>query len=98
VFMNKQTIISSIKAEKPYLEKHFGVKEIALFGSYSRDEQTENSDIDIFVSINKPSYRLLMGLYAYLEKKLNAKIDILRKGPNISERFLKQIHKDLIYV
>jgi len=39
-----------------------------------------------------------MGLYAYLEKKLNAKIDILRKGPHISERFLKQIHKDLIYV
>jgi len=51
VFMNKQTIISSIKAEMPYLEKHFGVEEIALFGSYSRGEQTENSDIDIFVSI-----------------------------------------------
>jgi hypothetical protein len=96
--MNKQAIISSIKAEMPYLEKHFGVEEIALFGSYSRGEQTENSDIDIFVSINKPSYRLLMGLYAYLEKKLNAKIDILRKGPHISERFLNQIRKDLIYV
>jgi len=51
VFMNKQTIISSIKAEMPYLEKHFGVEEIALFGSYSRGEQTENSDIDILVTI-----------------------------------------------
>jgi len=49
--MNKQTIISSIKAEMPYLEKHFGVEEIALFGSYSRGEQTENSDIDILVTI-----------------------------------------------
>ena len=39
-----------------------------------------------------------MGLYNYLEKKLNAKIDILRKGPHISERFLNQIRKDLIYV
>lgn len=98
MFMDKQTIISSIKAEKPYLKKHFGVEEIALFGSYSRDEQSDASDIDIFVSIKKPSYRLLMGLYAYLEKKLNAKIDIIRKGPHISERFLNQIHKDLIYV
>lgn len=51
MFMNKQTIISSIKAEMPYLEKHFGVEEIALFGSYSRGEQTENSDIDILVTI-----------------------------------------------
>jgi predicted nucleotidyltransferase len=92
--MNKQTIIESIKAEKPY----FGVEEIALFGSYARGEEKADSDVDILVRINKPSYNLLMGLYAYLEKKLNTKIDITRKGPHISERFLTQINKDLIYV
>lgn len=96
--MNKQTIIATIKAEKPFLQEHFGVEEIALFGSYSRGEETIDSDVDILVSIKKPSYSLLMGLYAYLEKKLNTKIDILRKGPHVSERFLKHINKDLIYV
>jgi predicted nucleotidyltransferase len=96
--MNKQTIIESIKAEKPYLQEHFGVEEIALFGSYARGEEKADSDVDILVRINKPSYNLLMGLYAYLEKKLNTKIDITRKGPHISERFLTQINKDLIYV
>jgi hypothetical protein len=96
--MNKQTIIATIKAEKPFLQEHFGVEEIALFGSYSRGEETIGSDVDILVSIKKPSYSLLMGLYAYLEKKLNTKIDILRKGPHVSERFLNHINKDLIYV
>ena len=96
--MNKQTIISSIKEEMPYLKTQFGVEEIALFGSYSRDEQSDNSDIDILVSLKNPSYKMLMGLYKYLEKKLNAKIDLIRKGPHISTRFLNQIHKDLIYV
>jgi predicted nucleotidyltransferase len=96
--MNKQTIIESIKAEKPYLQEHFGVEEIALFGSYARGEEKADSDVDILVRINKPSYNLLMGLYAYLKKKLNTKIDITRKGPHISERFLTQINKDLIYV
>ena len=96
--MNKQTIIATIKAEKPFLQEHFGVEEIALFGSYSRGEETTGSDVDILVCIKKPSYSLLMGLYAYLEKKLNTKIDILRKGPHVSERFLNHISKDLIYV
>jgi predicted nucleotidyltransferase len=96
--MNKQTIIATIKAEKLFLQEHFGVEEIALFGSYSRGEETIGSDVDILVSIKKPSYSLLMGLYAYLEKKLNTKIDILRKGPHVSERFLNHINKDLIYV
>lgn len=95
--MNKQTIIACITAEKPYLKEHFGVEEIALFGSYARGEEKKDSDVDILVSLKKPSYSLLMGLYVYLEKKLNSKIDITRKGPHISERFFKHISKDLIY-
>jgi len=96
--MNKQDIIRTIRKEKSYLQQHFGVEEIALFGSVARDEQKIYSDVDILVSLKKPSYSLLMGLYSYLEKKLNVKIDITRKGPHISERFLKNINKDLIYV
>ncbi len=96
--MGKQSIIETIKAEKSYLQEHFGVEEIALFGSYARGEEKVDSDVDILVKLKNPSYSLLMGLYAYLEIKLNAKIDVIRKGPHISERFLKHINKDLIYV
>jgi len=55
-------------------------------------------DVDILVSLSKPSYSLIMGLYLFLEKKLNMKVDITRKGPHISQRFLKNISKDIIYV
>ena len=96
--MNKQSIIANIKADKKYLHKKFGVEEIALFDSYARGEEKETSDVDILVTLKTPSYSLLMGLYVYLEKKLNAKIDIIRKGPHISERFLSNINRDLIYV
>jgi len=97
-FLNKESIIELIKAEKPFLQKEFGVEEIALFGSYARGEEKPDSDVDILVRLKKPSFSLLMGLYDYLERKLNIKIDIIRKGPHISERFLKYIDKDLIYV
>ena len=96
--MNKQSIIESLKSEKSYLKKQFGVEEIALFGSFARGENNTGSDVDILVSLSKPSYSLIMGLYLFLEKKLNMKVDITRKGPHISQRFLKNISKDIIYV
>lgn len=96
--MNKQEIIASLKTEKNYLLQHFGVEEIGLFGSYARGEEGNDSDVDILVRLQKPSYSLLMGLYAFLETRLNRKVDIIRKGPHVSERFLKEINKDLIYV
>jgi predicted nucleotidyltransferase len=96
--MDKQEILNTLKAEKPYLSEHFGLEEIALFGSFTRNAANENSDIDLLVSLKKPSYSSLMGLYIYLEKKLNNKIDITRKGAHLSQRFMQHINKDLIYV
>ncbi len=96
--MNKKSIIESIQKEKSYLQKEFGVKEIALFGSYARGEEQSDSDIDILVTFNTPSFSKLVGLYQYLQNTLNAKVDIIRKGPHLSERFLKLISKDIIYV
>jgi predicted nucleotidyltransferase len=96
--MNKQEIIESIKSEKLFLKEQFGVEEIALFGSYARGDNKPDSDIDLLVKFSKPSYSLLAGLYIYLNNKFNVKVDITRKGPHISERFLNLISKDLIYV
>jgi predicted nucleotidyltransferase len=96
--MDKQAIIESIRQEKEYLNRQFGVEEIGLFGSYARNEQNEHSDIDVLVKLNRPSYKALMGVYAYLEKKLNKKIDLIRKGPHLSGKFMDMILKDVIYV
>lgn len=96
--MNSSDIVNTIKAEKPFLRTQFGVVEIGIFGSYARNSAEKDSDIDIKVNIEKPSFSLLMGLYSYLESKLNHKIDLIRKGPHVSERFLKTISKDVIYV
>ena len=39
---------------KPILAEKYGVNNIALFGSYSRDENTSESDIDILIRFKKP--------------------------------------------
>lgn len=96
--MNKEIILQTIKNEKTFIQKHFGVREIALFGSYARGEEKVNSDVDILVSLTKPSYNLLMGLNLFLENKLNSKIELVRQGPHLSKQFMEFIQHDLIYV
>jgi uncharacterized protein len=96
--MKKEEIINTLQIEKQFLKDNYGVVSIGLFGSYAKGIENEASDVDFLVEFNTPSYSLLMGLYDYLEKKINAKIEIVRKGPHISERFLKNIQSDLIYV
>ena len=42
-------IIQFLTENKSYLRKHYHCSEIGLFGSYARNEQTDESDIDILV-------------------------------------------------
>ena len=96
--MKKDEIINSLQTDRQFLKDNYGVVSIALFGSYAKGLENPDSDVDFFVEFKEPSYSFLMGLYAYLEDKLNSKIEIVRKGPHLSERFLNNIKRDLICV
>ena len=67
------------------LEKEFKPNCIILFGSSSRGEDTENSDIDLFVQSNESGIKL-----EKYEKILNRKINLLFE-PNI-----KNLNKELL--
>lgn len=45
--LTKEKIKNLLKKELPHLRALFGVKRIGLFGSYSKGEQQEDSDVDI---------------------------------------------------
>ncbi len=96
--MNRQDIIESIKAEKPYLQEQFGVEEIALFGSYARGEETATSDIDLLVNTKIKTLGNYFSLLDYLEAKFKTKIDLVTKHNGLSERFIRLINKDIVYV
>lgn len=96
--MNRESIISVLRANRRYLQIEFGVVDIALFGSYSRQTENLNSDIDIYVELNEPTFNKYIGLSIFLEKALSAKVDIVRKGPHLSQQFLQSIQKEIIHV
>lgn len=58
-------------------EGHGFVKKAYLFGSYSRGEATEKSDIDVFVDIAYPVGLKFFGLSVYLEEVFGKRVDVL---------------------
>ncbi len=89
-----QTIKDSIISLKPFLEKKYNVKEIAVFGSYVRGEQNKKSDIDILVDFKKtPTLLQFIDLEIYLSRKLGLKVDLVLKSalkPNIGKSVLQE--------
>ncbi len=90
-----QDIKRILKSHKEELESKYGVKEIGIFGSYVKDEQTETSDVDILIEFEKPLGLLeFVGLKNYLSDLLGVNVDlVMRKAlkPGIGERVLGEV-------
>ena len=94
--IDKTNILNYLKEHYSEFKNNYNVEQIGLFGSYARDEATENSDIDIFVKM-KPSLFDMVAIKEQIENDLDRKVDIVREHKNIKPIFLKMIQKDLIY-
>lgn len=92
-----ENIISTLKQNKTYLHDKYGVSEIAVFGSYTRNDFAENSDVDLLVDFDRPIGLAFVSLADELEKILSKKVDLLTKG-GINKHYRPYIEKDLRYV
>ncbi len=95
--MTKKDILDYLSTHKQEFQKNYEVEEIALFGSFARDEAKEDSDIDIFVKM-KPDLFKLVELREKIEEDLQKKVDIIRNHKHIKPFLLKMIQRDITYV
>ncbi len=59
----------------------FGVTEIGLFGSFVREEQTEDSDIDLLVNLQNNSWDNFFNLLDFAEALFEGrKVDIISEN------------------
>ena len=81
---------------KPVMQK-FNIKEVYLFGSYSRGEANNNSDVDIYCESGdlKTLYDEVE-LKKLLEKSLGKKVDIVTIGSQMNDFFKAQLEEDKI--
>lgn len=90
-------ILKKLKIAKPALSEKYNIDKLAVFGSYSRNEQRDKSDIDILVEFSKPIGLEFVSLAFELEQILGEKVDLVSKKA-VKERYMKYILKDIIYV
>jgi predicted nucleotidyltransferase len=95
--MTKDEILNELSKNKSYIQQKFEVDKIGLFGSYAKDKQTEDSDIDIYVEFRHKTFDNLAGLWNYLEELYHKKIDLFHKHKNNNKVIISNIQKDVIY-
>jgi len=93
----QQEIISKLNELKPWLQQEYSVREIGLFGSFADNTQTDESDIDILVELEKPIGWKFFSLELYLEKIFNRKIDLVTKKA-LKEQIREGILNNVTYV
>ena len=91
-------IQARLREQMPALHRRFGVKQISVFGSYARGEQTEESDLDLLVEFERtPGMFTFVGLADYLESVLTLKVDLATRAM-LRPRLRSHIMKDLVSV
>jgi hypothetical protein len=93
----KAEILRILQKEKPELMRRYGLKRLALFGSYAREDQREDSDVDILVEIEPSIGLAFVELADRIEDVLGVSTDVVSRRA-IKPRYWEIIEKDLIDV
>lgn len=94
---SEKDILEKLKELKPDLQADYFVRKIGLFGSFSKNTFTDDSDIDILIEFDKPIGWRFFTLEIFLEKTFGRKIDLVTKNA-LKEQIRDQILKQVKYV
>lgn len=87
-----------LKGFKQTFGQRFGIINIGIFGSVARQENTEDSDIDIVVEVEKPSLSLMYELKEALKALFGCNVDLVRFRNSLRPLLKDSILNDTVYV
>lgn len=74
--LTRADVLKILRAELPYLSQRYGVQRIAIYGSFAKGTQTEESDVDILVELKEALGLDFVELAYYLEDILDRDVDV----------------------
>ena len=87
-----------LRDQKLHLAEKYGITVVGVFGSYVRNEQRQDSDLDILVELERPPKISLIGLVEleyYLSDLLDTKVDIAIRT-NLKKRIGQRILSEVV--
>lgn len=92
-----QDILKTLRSHKNRLFIDYPIKSLAIFGSYSREEQNDSSDVDILVEFSGRIGVRFIDLADELEKIIGFRVDLVSRN-GVKEKYLRSIDSELFYV
>lgn len=101
----RERVLQTLRGRLPDIREKYGVRRIALYGSFARDTQQAKSDVDLLVELSRPLGFEFVGLTEYLERMLKRKVDLAtfetydrtKQDPR-RRHIAEHIEKDLVFV
>ena len=94
----RQDILASLKKIKGEVAKEYSVKMIGVFGSFARNEQMGESDIDLLVEFSKPvGFVTFMRLENFLSEQLGKQVDLVTSD-SLKPVIRQDVLSEVIYV
>ncbi len=90
--LDRSETIEKLRSTRQYLDEHYGVHSMMLFGSLAKGQQHEGSDVDICVDM-VPNLFKQAGIKVYLEELLGCDVDVVRMRERMNSLFKQQILK-----
>ena len=95
--MNNKEIIEILRSYKQEFAAQYNILEIGIFGSVARNENRDDSDLDVVVRIQKPDLFTLAGIKQDLEERLHQPIDIVTYREDMNQFLKNTIDKEALY-
>jgi hypothetical protein len=96
--MTRDELLALLARHKPVLEQRFGVKRLALFGSFARGTPREDSDVDVLVDFGEaPTPDALFGAQFYIEDLVGRPVDLVTETA-LRREFRPYVERDAIAV
>ena len=93
--LNFEQIQKTLQQQLPILAKQYHVESLGIFGSYVRNEQEADSDLDLLVTFSKtPGLLRFIELENHISDLLNVKVDLVMKDalkPNTGKHILREV-------
>ena len=86
---------------RDYMAKNaskYSITRMGIFGSVARGEQTEDSDVDVYLETSKPSMFALVHIKDDLQTLFGCNVDIVRLRDHMDSFLRNRIEKEGSYV
>ena len=96
--LTREDVLQILRENKERFAEKYGVTKLGLFGSFARNEATEESDVDVCVEVAEPTYIQMFHLWEEMTEKTARSVDLIQVRNGMDALLKKCIEKDAVYV